>query len=182
MRTRFGVVLVAAALAAGCATMTVSSHIERNVHFNDYLTYDWGPPDTFPVGDPRLDNNPFFVDYLQGAVEKQLAAKGYERALTGQPDLLVHYHASVNQKVDVYEADARHGYCYGNCQPQVVEYEQGTLVVDIVDAKTSKVIWRGWSQDVMDGVIDNQQRLEKQVGAGVSKMMLLLPQGGATLR
>lgn len=167
---------------AGCATMLVSSHIERGVDFTDYVTYEWGPPDNLPVGDPRLDNNPFFNDYLQGAIEKRLAARGYERALPGQPDLLVHYHASVTQKVDVYEVDTRYGYCYGNCEPQFTDYELGTLVLDIVDAKTSKVVWRGWAQDVMTGVIDNQDRLEKQVDEGVTKMMVLLPRGGAALR
>lgn len=182
MRKRILVLVLAAATAAGCATLTVSSHIERNVNFADYVTYDWGPPDNLPVGDPRLDNNPFFRDRVQGAVEKQLAAKGYERALSGDPDLLVHYHASVSEKVDVYTADAEHGYCYGNCQPQIVDFEQGTLVVDLVDAKTNKVVWRGWAQDVMNGIIDNQDRLDKQVDEGVTKMMELLPRGGAALR
>ena len=174
--------VILATTLAGCATMMVSSHVERRVNFANFVTYDWGPPDNLPVGDPRLDNNPFFNDYLQGAIEKKLAAKGYERAAKGGADLLVHYHASVNQRLDVYTVDNRYGYCYGNCEPQVSDYEQGTLVVDIVDAKTNKVVWRGWSQDTMNGVIDNQQRLEKQVEEGVTKMMLLLPRGGAALR
>src|SRR6185436_18981418 len=93
---------IAAVAVAGCATMTVSSHIERNINFSQYATYDWGPPDNLPVGDPRLDNNPFFNDYLQGAIEKKMAAKGYERAMAGGADLFIHYHASVNQKIDVY--------------------------------------------------------------------------------
>jgi hypothetical protein len=173
---------VAALAIAGCATMSVSSHIERNVSFADYVTYDWGPPDSLPVGDPRLDNNPFFKDFLQGAIEKKMAAKGFERAVTGPPDLLVHYHASVHQKLDVYEVDSRYGYCYGDCQPQIVDFELGTLVIDIVDTKTSKVVWRGWAQEAMNGIIDNQERLEKQVDEGVTKMMLLLPRGGAALR
>ena len=173
---------LAALALAGCATMNVSSHIERNVNFAEYVTYDWGPPDNLPVGDPRLDNNPFFNDYLQGAIEKKLAAKGFERAAAGQADLLIHYHASVSQRLDVYEVDSRYGYCYGDCEPQVVDYELGTLVIDLVDAKTSKVVWRGWAQEAMNGIIDNQDRLEKQVDEGVTKMMLLLPMGGAALR
>ena len=175
-------ITITAAIAAGCATMTVSSHIERDVVFSNYVTYDWGPPDQYPVGDPRLDANPFLTDYLMGAIEKQLDRKGYERALTGDVDLLVHYHTSVVQKVEVNEADAPYGYCYADCQPRVIEYEQGTIVVDLVDARTSKVIWRGWAQDVMNGVIDNQARLEKTVDEGVTKMMTLLPRGGAALR
>ena len=183
MRKMTSTMTALAALAiAGCATMNVSSHIERNANFAEYVTYDWGPPDNLPVGDPRLDNNPFFNDYLQGAIEKKMAAKGFERAVSGPPDLLIHYHASVTQRLDVYESDHRYGYCYGNCQPQVVDFEQGTLVIDVVDAKTSKVVWRGWAQDAMNGIIDNQERLEKQVNEEVTKMMLLLPRGGAALR
>jgi hypothetical protein len=167
---------------AGCAVMSVSSHIERGVNFADYVTYEWGPPDALPVGDPRLDNNAFFRDYVTGAIERELAGRGFRQASGGEPDLLVHYHASVSQKVDVHEADYPYGYCYENCEARVVEFEQGTLVVDLVDRRTSKVVWRGWAQDTMTGVIDNQDRLEKQVDEGVTKMMKLLPQGGATFR
>jgi hypothetical protein len=183
MRKMTGLFTVLAAMTfAGCATMMVSSHIECGVNFASFVTYDWGPPDNLPVGDPRLDNNPFFNDHLQGAIEKKLAANGYERVTSGTPDLLVHYHASVNQRLDVYTVDNRYGYCYGNCEPQITDYEQGTLVVDLVDARTNKVVWRGWSQDTVSGVIDNQERLEKQVDKGVTKMMMLLPRGGAALR
>jgi hypothetical protein len=117
-----------------------------------------------------------------GAIEKKMIAKGYERAVTGQPDLLIHYHASVNQRLDVYGADRQYGYCYGNCEPQVVDYDQGTLVIDLVDAATSRVIWRGWSQDTMNGIIDNQDRLDELVDEAVTRMMLQLPRGGAALR
>jgi len=174
--------LVALALA-GCATLTASAHVERSVNFNDYVTYDWGPPDNLPVGDPRLDNNPFFHDYLEGAIEKRLAGKGYKRVpFGGPPDLLIHYHAAVNQRVEVSSVDQANGYCYQDCTPRMVDYEQGTLVVDIVDAKTNRVVWRGWAQDIMNGVIDNQDRLDKQVEDGVGKMMKLLPIGGAAGR
>ena len=174
--------LIAAASMAGCATLTVGSHIDRTVNFGEYITYDWGPPDNLPVGDPRLDNNSFFRDYLEGAVEKWLAFKGYGRAVSGQPDLLIHYHASVNQKVDVYESDQQYGYCYGDCADRIAEFEQGTLVVDVVDARTNKVIWRGWAQDTMTGVIDNQSRLQEQVTKNVAAMMAALPQGGNSYR
>ena len=173
---------IAAVAVAGCATMTVSSHIERGINFSEYVTYDWGPPDNLPVGDPRLDNNPFFTDYLQGAIEKRMAAKGYDRAVAGGADLLIHYHASVSQKIDVDDVDHRYGYCYENCEPRYFNYEEGTLVIDLVDTNTNKVIWRGWAQDSMNGIIDNQARLEKQVDESVTRMMMQLPRGGAALR
>ena len=164
--------------AAGCAPITVGAHLERGVNFAEYVTYDWEPPDNLPVGDPRLDNNPFFNDYLQGAIERRLAAKGFERAQGQQPDLLVHYHATVSQKLDVYRADSHLGYCYDNCDQQYVEYEQGTLVLDIVDTRTRRVVWRGWAEQSLSGVIDDQDRLQTEVERGVERMMQRLPRGG----
>jgi len=79
-------------------------------------------------------------------------------------------------------ADMSHGYCYQNCEARVIEYQEGTLVIDLVDRRTNKVVWRGWARDTMDGVIDDQERLERQVDDGVGRMMRLLPRGGAVLR
>lgn len=180
---RWILVALMSAAAVGCAPMTVSSHIERGIDFTQYATYDWDHPDTLPVGDPRLDNNAFFRDYLEGAVEKRLAARGFERVNGGEPDLLIHYHATVAQKLDVREADRPYGYCYDDsCAARVFEFEQGTLVIDLVDRRTNKLVWRGWAQDSMTGVIDDQDRLEERVDEGVMKMLELLPRGGAAVR
>ena len=172
---RFAIAAFAALAFAGCATMNVSSHIERGVDFGQFRTWDWGPADELPTGDPRLDNNPFFKDILAGAVEKQMALHHYERAASGTADLLVHYHANMSKTFEVNGVDMREGYCYDNCQPTVSEYEQGTIVLDIVDARTNRVVWRGWVQDNMDGVIDDQSRLKAEVTKGITKVMKELP-------
>ena len=103
-------VLVAAAAAvilltvAGCATMAGGSYVARGIDFTSYRTYDWGPADALPVGDARLDNNAIFQDHLQGEIEKQLAARGVERAVPGaKPDLRIHYHASVERALEITE-------------------------------------------------------------------------------
>jgi hypothetical protein len=173
--------LAAAAISAlamtSCATtMNVSSHVQRGVDFARYRTYDWGPADALPTGDARLDRNPFFQDHVQGAVEKQLAARGFATATSGTPDLLIHYHASINQRIDVDRLDHEHGYCYDDgCRAGVIEYEAGTLVLDIVDARTNRVIWRGWAQDSVEGVLDNQDRMARKINEGVTRMLARLP-------
>jgi len=171
-----GVALASVALA-GCATMNVSSHVERSVDFAQYKTFDWGPADALPTGDPRLDNNPFFNDFLQGAVEKRFAGRGMTQVPSGgTPDLLVHYHANISQRIDVNGVDRQRGYCYDeDCQTRVSEYDAGTIVVDVVDAKTNRVVWRGWAQTPFDGVIDDQDRLAKVVDDAVTKMMARFP-------
>ena len=159
-----------AALALGaCATMTGSSHVAPAVKLSGFFTYDWGPADALPVSDARLDQDPYFHDYVQGAVEKQLTATGLDRATAARPaDLLIHYHASISTRIDVNRADREHGYCYGDdCSARVVEYEAGTLVIDVVDARTNRVVWRGWAQDSVDGVLDDADRLHKKIDMAV---------------
>lgn len=171
---RFAAVALLALVATGCVTMNVASHLDRNANFAQYKTWDWGPADSLPTGDPRLDNNPFFKDYLEGAVEKQMAAHGFARAAAGAtPDLQVHYHANINHRFEVNGVDRELGYYDSNVQ--VIEYEQGTLVVDVVDMASNQVVWRGWAQDSVQGVIDNQARMQKQIDEAVTKMWRLFP-------
>jgi Domain of unknown function (DUF4136) len=167
---------VMALTAVSCATLTVSSHAERGLDFARYRTYDWGPPDALPTGDPRLDKDPFFQDHVQGAVERGLAAKGFERVASGQPDLLIHYHATISKRIDVNRIDREYGYCWDEaCTARVVEYEAGTLILDVVDARTNRVIWRGWAQDSLDGVLGNQDRMARTINEAVKRMLERLP-------
>ena len=69
----------------------------------------------------------------------------------------------MHQRIDVYAVDQNLRLLLRRLPAAGLDYEQGTLIVDIVDVKTSKVVWRGWAQDTMNGIIDNQDRLEKQV-------------------
>ena len=59
---QLAVVVLVAVIAAGCATMNVSSYVERGTDFTQFRTFDWGPAAALPTGDPRLDADPFFLD------------------------------------------------------------------------------------------------------------------------
>src|SRR6188472_3420103 len=121
---RFAAVGIFSLAFSGCATMTVSSHVQRGLDFSQYRTYDWGPADSLPTGDPRLDRNPFFKDHVQGAIEKQLAARSMQLSTSGAPDLLIHYHANIRQRVEVNRIDRGYGYCSaGDCPPETIVYE-----------------------------------------------------------
>lgn len=170
--------VAALVMLPGCAPLTVSSHLERTANFSDYVTYAWGPRDDFPVGDPRLDNNTIYVDHLQGTIEKQMAVRGFVLAVAGEPDLFIHYHANVSQRVEASDNGCPYGNCYDYYEPRLIELELGTIVVDLIDAKTNRLVWRGWSQQSIAGVIDDQTRLEKMTTEGVTKMMATLPAAG----
>ena len=167
--------------ASGCATMNVSAHMQRGLDFARYHSYDWGPADALPTGDPRLDQDPFFKDHLEGAVEKQLALRGFERpssGMSGTPDLLIHYHASINRRIDVDRTDREYGYCFDEtCGARVHEYEAGTLILDFVDTRTNRVVWRGWAQDAVQGMLESRDVMGKKINEAVTRMLEQFPKG-----
>jgi hypothetical protein len=166
-----GVTAVLAVLV-GCAPVRVNSYAERAVDFSRYRTYAWSPTAHGPTGDPRLDNNRFFHERVIADVDSGLAARGYEKAATGEPDLVVHYHASVTQEIDLSVVDAP--YCDTNdCRPHV--YEAGTLLFDLVDARTNRIVWRGWAEGSIEGIIDNQDLMEERIDQAVTRILAQLP-------
>jgi hypothetical protein len=168
--------VTAALIAAGCAatTMSVSSHMERGLDFGQYRTFDWGPADALPTGDARLDKDPFFKDRVQGAVEKQLAVKGLRLSGSDAPDLLIHYHAHITDRIDPTRVDRRYGYCAGGDCP-AIDYEAGTLVIDIMDARTNRLLWRGWAQDSVEDLLDDREAMGEAIDEAVTRMMQRLP-------
>jgi hypothetical protein len=177
---RLAALILSAPIWTACATMNVSSHVQRGIDFAQYRTYDWGPTDALPTGDPRLDQDPYFQDRVQGAFEKQMAARRFERASSDRPDLLIHYHASITQRIDVNRLDQTYGYCYdGDCRARVIEYEAGTLVLDIVDARTNRVIWRGWAQHNVEGVLGDRDKMARKIDEAVRRMLERLPPASA---
>jgi hypothetical protein len=165
-------------LTTACATtMNVGAHVDRGLNVRQYQTFDWGPADGLPKSDPRLGDNPFVQDHLLGAVEKQLAAKGFSRSSVDRhADLLIHYHAVIGRRLDVNRIDNEDGYCFDeDCRVRVVEYEQGTLVIDIVDARTNHVIWRGWAQDAIDRFLRDDDRMSQQIDDAVQRMLAKFP-------
>jgi len=168
--------VAAAVIASGCATaMSVSSHVDRNLDFSKYKTFDWGPADALPTGDARLDGDPFFKDHVQGAVERGLAARGIELA-SSNPDLVIHYHANITERIDVNKADRAYGYCRASdCPPDTVYYEAGTLVLDVMDARTNTLVWRGWAQNSVEDELRNQDKMAKTIDRAVSEMLRQLP-------
>ena len=172
---RFMALAVASLALAGCAARNVGSFLERGSDFGRYRTYSWAPAAALETGDARLDNNPFFHERIRADVEEQLAARGFEMTAPGDADLLVRYHASVTQRIDLSDIDRESGNCGDgdSCRPYV--YDAGSLVVDFVDARTDKLVWRGWSEESVDGAIDNQALMERKIDRAVARILQRLP-------
>ena len=55
------------------------------------------------------------------------------------------------------------------------EYEAGTIVIDLVDSHTQKVVWRGWAQDAVAGMLADQDKMAEKIREAVTRMLARLP-------
>jgi hypothetical protein len=174
-RFTFAAIVTATSLgiAAGCATMLVSSYGADPAELQRYRTYTWGPSDSGSTGDPRLDNNRFFDERVRARVEDELARRGFEKTATPNGDLLVHYHASVSQHIDVGELDGMQSCATGDCRPSI--FDKGTLVVDLVQPSNGALIWRGWAESSFEGVVEDQAWMESRIDEAVARILARLP-------
>lgn len=141
--------LLMMAMLMSCSSVAVKSDFDPTANFSHYKTFDFLPHRTKPSG------NPFNDKRIEAAVEEELIAKGYQKQTAGAPDFLVAYHSNVKDKIDV----DTYGYRYGRygrrvgTYTTVREYQQGTLVIDFIDANTKELVWRGWAKgEVNDSV------------------------------
>lgn len=166
-----------AAATAGCLTLIpVSSHVERGVDFARYRTYDWAPPDSLPATDERLRNNPFFVDDVHGAIDSELNRRGLVRAAAERADLFVHYHAAVTERLEVATRPGPNRDCVGDdCRPKVTQFDAGTLVIDLVDASTKRLVWRGWAEHRLEDMLDDPEQVHSRVRDAVHRVFTTMP-------
>jgi hypothetical protein len=161
-------------MLAACAPVRVDSYVGREVDLRGYHTYAWAAPNTLSTGDARLDNNTFFIERVHTAVDGQLRRKGFEKVAEGQPDFVIHYHARVEQRLDSSEFHPGASGCEsGGCGPLV--YDAGTLLIDFIDFRSNQLMWRGWAERGLDGVIDDQALMDAAVDDAVTRIIARLP-------
>jgi hypothetical protein len=177
MRSSLRFALLAAA-ALACTTLRVSSDYDPSVDFAKYRTYAWLPEEPTPTGRPRLDS-PLLHDRIRKAVDRSLEQKGYVR--TESPDFLVRFDLTAERRLDVdtYDAGFYRGYGYWMSLPvtEVREYEEGSLIVDIIDRPEKKVVWRGIGQRRLrdDSGAQDPEQLQERVDKTVDAVLANFP-------
>jgi len=91
---------------------------------------------------------------MERAVEAALAARGLQR-VDQAPDFLVGWHAALAGPLDVNDVSGYYGYTYGKWYPgggvrysprYLLEYPEGTVLLDLVDGRSRELAWRGRTQ------------------------------------
>jgi hypothetical protein len=181
MRAITGLTLLATAfLSTACSSvpMRAGADFEPGRDFYQYASYTWDEPEGLPTGDARLDDNPFFIHRLHSAIHWELATRGiqYGGSEGTGAALVVHHHASVRDRVEVFEAepDQNASSEFGE-GTQVFQYEEATFLVDIADARTGDIVWRGWAQLDMGRALSDPAEMRDQIDDAIRTMFESFP-------
>lgn len=168
-----GLVLV----TAGCSPIKVLVDYDAGADFRRYETFDWlsnrpNVPDRVRAVGAGDDS---FAGWVYEAVSVELVEKGLQRDEV-DPDLLVMHYLGEDDKIDVDARGYRYSRRYGGWGGaiDVFEYSQGTLVLDLIDARTMDLVWRAAAR----GVRDDESTLgesEARIGEAVKRMLASFP-------
>jgi hypothetical protein len=59
------------------------------------------------------------------------------------------------------------------CRTEI--FDEGTLLIDLVDTRTNALVWRAWAESSLDGVIDNQELMNNAIDRAVASIFSRLP-------
>lgn len=166
--------------AFGCSSgVAVNADYDTSAEFTKYKTYAWVhevlPPDKIPEG---LGADSDIVDRrIRASLNEEMAAKGFT-ADASDPDLVIFYHVGVEDKVDVTDW----GYSYASTgrywgwntrNVDTYSYQEGTLIVDFVDARSKVLVWRGTAQTVLEDLTPEES--DQAIKDIIKEVMTLYP-------
>lgn len=184
--TRLMAITAAGAALSGCVSTNVRTDYDPTADFSRFHTYSWvGGTDMTGTG--LLDNN--LIDKrVRSIVGKQLTAKGLTEVAAGaKADIAVRYWVGVKEKTEIDSVPStRFGVGFGGFggfgpywgghwglaynDVIVRDSQQGTLIVDLIDANTKELAWRAYLVQTVDRSNDKTvKRAEANVAAAFAQ-------------
>lgn len=162
-------------LLASCSSVRVATDYDKKANFNNYNSFAF-----FKPGIDKAKINDLDKKRILRSIESQLTIKGMNKSET--PDLLVSIFTKENERVDVYNNYYGQGWgwgpywgtgFYGN---NVSRTTEGSLYIDLIDAKTNELVWQGIGRSSLYTGNDITKKEEK-INLIVSEILMAYPPG-----
>jgi hypothetical protein len=148
----------------------VKTDFDHQTNFSQYKTYSWQEIKAADsLWDPRI----------KSAVDAQLAAKGWTQVEKGGDVAIVAIATTQTERtLQTFYDGMGGGWRWrgfggmGEATTTEQDYKEGTLLVDMYDAKTKQLIWRGSAEDTVSNKEENN---EKNLNKAVAKMFKKFP-------
>lgn len=173
-----GVVLLAtAALVSVAQAQKTSAGYDKGVNFSTFKTFSFEPKSGA--------RNPYVNKMIIAAVERELTARGLTKVDTDS-DLSVTYLAASGFDLQVASVPFYHvvnpaySGVVGGSTATMWDVTTGTLVIDLFETKTTRIIFRGTAKDVLQRAPSNDAAadakiVEKQINKGINKIFKKYP-------
>lgn len=156
-----------------CSSVRVNQDYDKNVDFSQYKTYAYHKAGVDKVEISDLDKK-----RILRSIDEVMAAKGFTKSET--PDLLINFFTKEREQVDVNQFNMGWGYGWGfgwspwmwGSNTSVNRFTEGTLTIDVIDAKKKELIWQGQGEGVLTKNVDKKDEKIKEF---VSKILEQYP-------
>jgi Domain of unknown function (DUF4136) len=165
------IVLMGSSMAAFAGN--VRTDYDHTANFSQYNTYSWGKVQT---------SNPFFVNRIQEAVDKQLQAKGWQLMPTGGSVTVfatdnIHDQQQVQTMYDNMGGGwgrgwGGPGFGTGIATTTTTNHNIGNLVIDLFEGSSKKLLWRGLATENLSS---NADKNTKMVDGDINNMFKNFP-------
>ena len=175
MKTRtYSALIMSAMLLIGLAGATIITDYDRHADFSNYKTYSWSSVETA---------NSMWDQRVKDAIDGQLAAKGLKEVESGG-DLVVHALGVTRLGQDVHVngsawggpwgawAGWGGGPAFGDATATKSTYAIGTLIIEISDPASKRMVWWGLSDQSLP---TNSDKAAKNLDRDVAKMFKKFP-------
>ena len=158
-----------------CSTVKVATDYDKEVNFNQYHSFAFYKPGIDKAKISDLDKK-----RILRAIESELSIKGMTKSET--PDLLISIFTKERERVDVYNNNFGYGWgwhpwYYGSYYggSSVSRTSEGTLFIDLIDAKSNNLVWQGMGS--ADLKIQNMEKKEARIREIVREILAKYPPG-----
>ncbi|MCG4452151.1 DUF4136 domain-containing protein [Pseudomonas sp. MMS21-TM103] len=184
---RLHLLLIPALLLLGaCQTTQLNRDFDPNRDFAAYRSWNWQAPAVqYKPDDPRLKSD-LTEQRIRSAVAEQLDQRGLRAAPSGSTgDLGVQVWLIVDQRQD--QVTTQYGGAWGSpwaggfwggpgySETRTVDYQVGTLQIDLYDSKDGKLVWRGSARQILRDNQPNPGERSAAIRETVAKVLSQYP-------
>jgi len=160
-------------ILSSCSSVNVYSDFDKKVDFSPYKTYAFHKTGIDKVQISQLDKN-----RILNAIDAELTKKGMTKS--ENPDLLINFFTKEREQVDVTQFNMGWGYGWGwgwnpylwGGRNYVSTSTEGTLYIDLIDAKKKELIWEG---EGVGYLTQNRSEKEARINEFVAKILMQYP-------
>jgi hypothetical protein len=163
----------------GCTSVRLGLDYDSGFDFSGFTTFSLRPDEEKKRSEDSREN-PLMDTRIRDAVKNILSSRGYVRTTPEEADFLVGYDVTIEKKLEVNTVSAGIGFGghspWGSVgfQTSVSQYDEGTIIIDILDRETERLVWRG-SGSRRVRLTRNPEKTTKMVNRAVSEILAQFP-------